>query len=55
MWLEKIKFEVERMESIVGKEENADFQYFLLYPYCCQTFVFLSISFVKTRDCLVNH
>ena len=34
---EKLKFVLERVENIVGKEENAGNQHFLLFPQCFQT------------------
>ena len=33
---EKLKFVLERKENIVGKEENAGYQHFLLFPQCFQ-------------------
>ena len=33
---EKLKFLLERVENIVGKGENAGYQYFLLFPQCFQ-------------------
>ena len=33
---EKLKFVLGRVENIVGKGENADFQDFLLFPQCFQ-------------------
>ena len=30
------KFVLDKMESIVGKEENAGYQHFLLFPQCFQ-------------------
>ena len=30
------KFILDRVENIVGKEENAGYQHFLLFPQCCQ-------------------
>ena len=33
---EKFKFVLGRVEDIVGKGENADYQHFLLFPYCFQ-------------------
>ena len=41
-----------KSENIVGKEENAGYQHFLLFPKCFQTLVFLDV--VKTMDCLKN-
>ena len=28
------KVDLQRIENIVGKEENADYQHFLLFPQC---------------------
>ena len=33
---EKLKLELERVENIVGKGENAGYQHFLLFPQCFQ-------------------
>ena len=33
---EKLKFGFRRVENIVGKEENAGYQHFLLFPQCFQ-------------------
>ena len=33
---EKLKFVLGRLENIVGKEENAGYQHFLLFPKCFQ-------------------
>ena len=33
---QKLKFDMGRVENIVGKEENADYQHFLLFPQCFQ-------------------
>ena len=30
----ELKFDMGRVENIVGKEENAGYQHFLLYPQC---------------------
>ena len=32
----KLKFVLVRVENIVGKGENADYQHFLLFPQCFQ-------------------
>ena len=37
---EKLKFVLGRVESIMGKGENAVYQHFLLFPYCFQTAFF---------------
>ena len=34
---QKMKFAWRRVENIVGKEENADYQHFLLFLPCFQT------------------
>ena len=34
--IEKLKFVLGRVENIVGKEENAGYQHFLLFPLCFQ-------------------
>ena len=40
-----IFFVFDRVENIVGKGENADYQHFLLFPQCFQkVFFFLSLS-----------
>ena len=41
----------DRVENIVGKGENAGYQYFLLFPPCFQK-DFLRV--VKSRDCVVQ-
>ena len=33
---EKLKFDMGRVENIVGKGENAGYQHFLLFPQCIQ-------------------
>ena len=33
---QKLKFDMGMVENIVGKEENAGYQHFLLYPQCFQ-------------------
>ena len=33
---QKLKFALGRVENIVGKEENAGYQHFLLFPQCFQ-------------------
>ena len=37
---QKLKFAVVRVGNIVGKEENASYQHFLLFPQCFQTATF---------------
>ena len=39
---EKMKFGLERVENIVGKEKNAGYQHFLLFPKCFQKGFLLS-------------
>ena len=41
-----------RTENIVGKEENAGYQHFLLFPRYFQTAFFLKV--VKSRNCVVK-
>ena len=33
---QNLKFDLGRVENIVGKEENAGYQHFLLFPQCFQ-------------------
>ena len=33
---QKLKFDLERVENIVGKGENAGYQHFLFFPQCFQ-------------------
>ena len=33
---QKLKFALGRLENIMGKEENAGYQHFLLFPQCFQ-------------------
>ena len=33
---EKLKFVLQRVESVLGKGENAGYQHFLLFPPCFQ-------------------
>ena len=40
-----------RSQNIVGKGENAGYQYFLLFPQCYQKFVFFLWSHSKLRLC----
>ena len=46
------KFVLNKIENIVGKEENADYQHFLLFPQCFQKAFPLGV--VKSRDCVVK-
>ena len=41
---QKLKFDMGRVENIVGKGENAGYQHFLLFPQCFQM-AFFSRSF----------
>ena len=41
-----------RIENIVGKEENAGYQHFLLFPQCFQKGILLQC--VKSRHCVVK-
>ena len=41
----------DRAENIVGKEENASYQHFLLFPQCFQKLCF---EVVKSWDCVVK-
>ena len=50
---QKLKFVRGRVVNIVGKEENAGYQHFLLFPQCFQLDVFYSRS-VKSQDCVVK-
>ena len=45
-------FFFDRIENIVGKGENADYQYFLLFPQCFSKGFLVLV--VKTRNCLVK-
>ena len=33
-----MKFDLKRLENLVGKGENAGYQHFLLFPQCFQKF-----------------
>ena len=49
---EVLKIGLGRIESIVGKGENAGYQHFLLFPQCFQK---PSVSgSLKGRDCVVK-
>ena len=39
----------DRAENIVGKEENAGYQHFLLFPQCFQKVLLIRV--VKTWEC----
>ena len=49
---QNIKVFFHRIENIVGKEENADYQHFLLFPQCIQKLFFLQS--VKSRHCVAK-
>ena len=49
---EKLKFGPEKVENIVGKEENAGYQHFLLFPQCFKKVSFFKV--IKTWDCVVK-
>ena len=40
---EKLKFVIDRRKNIVGKGENAGYQYFLLFPQCFPKVAFLRL------------
>ena len=42
----------DRAENTVGKEENAGYQHFLLFPQCFPSSIFFRV--VKSRDCVVK-
>ena len=48
----KIKFALGRIESIVGKGENAGYQHFLLFPQCFQKAPYMGV--VNSCDCVVK-
>ena len=50
--IENIKVVFHRIENIAGKEENAGYQHFLLFPQCFQKAFFLQC--VKSRLCVVK-
>ena len=39
----KLKFDMGRVENIVGKGENAGYQHFLLFPQCFQKATFAGL------------
>ena len=49
---EKLKFVLYGVENIVGKGENACYQYFLLFPQYFQKAS--SLQVVKSQDCVVK-
>ena len=44
------KFALDKIEKVMGKEENAGNQHFLLFLQCFQTAIFFTV--VKSLDCL---
>ena len=48
---QSLKFDLERVENIVGKGENTGYQHFLLFHI---VFKSLFLSVVKSRDCMVG-
>ena len=42
----------DRVENMVGKGENADYQHFLLFPQCFPKPSFL--RFIKSLDCVIK-
>ena len=55
MLTEKLKCLLGRIENIVGKEENAGYQHFLLFPQCFQKLSFSGLFKVGTVWEGVNH
>ena len=49
---QKLKFVFGRVENIVGKGENADYQHFLLFQKCFQKSFFSKGG--KSRNCVEN-
>ena len=46
------KFVCDRIENIVGKEENAGYQHFLLFPPCFQKGTFPGLLKVGIDNCV---
>ena len=46
-----VVFDREQIQNVMGKEENAGFQHFLLFPFCFQKFFALGR---KIQDCVVK-
>ena len=46
------RFVLDKIENIMGKEENADYQHFLFFPTMFSKDFFFSV--VKNQDCVVN-
>ena len=51
--IQMAKFVLDKIENIVGKEENAGYQHFLLFPQCFQKGIFF-FRVVKSWDCVVK-
>ena len=49
---EKLKLVLGKVESILGKGENAGYQHFLLFPQCFQKIFLFKV--VESRDCVVK-
>ena len=49
---QKLKFDMGRVENIVGKGENGGYQHFLLFPTMFSKGLFFRV--VKRRDCVVK-
>ena len=49
---QKLKFDLERAQNIVGKRENADDKHFPLFPQCFSTAFFLRV--VESWYCMVK-
>ena len=47
--IQMAKFDLDKEENIVGKEENAGYQHFLLFPRCFSKAYFFSVT--KSGDC----
>ena len=50
--IQMAKFVLDKTENIVGKEENAGYQHFLLFSLCFQKD--FSLGLLKSRDCVVK-
>ena len=50
--IEKLKFVLQQIENIVGKGENAGYQYFLLFPQMFSKVFFFRV--VISQDCVVK-
>ena len=49
---QKLKFALGRVENIVGKEENAGYQHFLLFPPCFEKAS--SLGVIKSQDGVIT-